>query len=238
MRAEKDYAIHELGRLKLLLRANLRFVPQTIGADTFYVIEDPVNSRFYRVGVAEYAFISLLDGQTEVGDALRIAAGVCPNLSLSEQEAGSICKWLVQSDLAHTAESSQASQLAAKAQTADRTRSRQRWNPIIIRFPLFSPDRFFALLLPWLGWMHAPLALAIGMAISIVSVFCVLLNWNRFASASDGVLAPGNWLWLLLSYLVLKFVHEVSHGITCKKYGGSVREAGKSLTCCRRPSLN
>ena len=39
-----DYSIRELSRMTLALRDELTFTPQTSGGDTYYVIEDPINS--------------------------------------------------------------------------------------------------------------------------------------------------------------------------------------------------
>ena len=54
-------------------------------------------------------------------------------------------------------------------------------------------------------------------------------DWDRFTASAEGVLAPSNWFWLAAAWLMLKVVHEVSHGLACKKYGGSVRETGMVL---------
>ena len=74
MDVQKDYAIRELGRLELRLRHDLVFTPHRSGTDAYYVVEDPVNSKFHRIGLAEYTFISLLDGQTSINDVLSLVA--------------------------------------------------------------------------------------------------------------------------------------------------------------------
>ena len=52
------------------LRSELSFRPQVFGQKTYYVVEDPLNARFFRIGVAEYTFISLLDGHATLGEVL------------------------------------------------------------------------------------------------------------------------------------------------------------------------
>ena len=226
MEVQKDYAIRELGRLELRLRHDLVFTPHRTGTDAYYVVEDPVNSKFHRIGLAEYTFISLLDGHTSINDVLSMVAQVSPERAISENEAASICKWLVESGLAHTTESSQANQLLAKAQTKERSVAVQRWNPIVFRLPLFRPNRFFEKLLPALGWMHCRAAMAAGCLLTLIALYQVAASWDRFVVSSRGIFTPTNWLWLFLSWLALKFIHETSHGLVCKRYGGAVREAG------------
>ena len=79
----KDYAIRELARQKIELRADLVFTPHHSRGEAYCVIEDLITSKFHRVGLSEYIFISLLDGQTEVGDALQSVAETSPENALS-----------------------------------------------------------------------------------------------------------------------------------------------------------
>ena len=48
------------------VRNDLRFTPQAVDSRPHYLVEDPVRSKFYRIGFSEYVFISLLDGETTV----------------------------------------------------------------------------------------------------------------------------------------------------------------------------
>ena len=52
------------------LRKDLSIVPRQLGQEPCYVIEDLLRSKFYRIGVREFTFISLLDGKTSLRDAL------------------------------------------------------------------------------------------------------------------------------------------------------------------------
>ncbi|MFV2067561.1 MAG: HlyD family efflux transporter periplasmic adaptor subunit [Pirellulales bacterium] len=226
MPPEKDYAIRELARLRLTVRSDLIFAPRGADRDGYYVIEDPIRSKFHRVGMAEYAFISLLDGQIQVGDALQKVARISPEYALSEQQAATICKWLIESELAFTPESSQAGRLIERARTGEAARSWQRFNPIVFRIPLLHPSRTIGLLTPWLSWIHSPGGFLAWGVVTATALYQIVSRWDRFVASSEGILAPGNWLWLLLSWIGLKIAHEVSHGVVCHRYGGTVREAG------------
>ena len=61
MKSDQDYRIRDLGRTRITLRDDLLFTPRRDGGTVFYVVEDPVRARFYRVGLAEYTFLSMLD---------------------------------------------------------------------------------------------------------------------------------------------------------------------------------
>lgn len=221
-----DHSVRELGLIRLRLRGDLTFTPQTAVGAPYYLVEDPLNSRFFRLGLVEYTFVSLLDGRTTIQDALRALSGVMPHHRLTEQDAAGLCRWLVDMDLAHTDESSQGARLVQSAQTIENRKAAARWNPLIFRLPLGRPDPLFARLTAWFGWLHSPPAVLGWLMLLALGGYAVLSDWDRFTASSHVVFAPGNWLWLAACWLVLKIVHEASHGIACRRLGGAVRETG------------
>jgi putative peptide zinc metalloprotease protein len=222
----KDYRIRDLGRTRITLRDDLLFTPRREGGTVFYVIEDPVRSRFYRVGLAEYTFLSMLDGKMTIAAALGRVAQALPQDAFSEGDAARICKWLVDAELAYTTESTAPGRLVRAAESADRRRRLGRLNPIFLRLPLLDPDRFLTWILPWTQWFYTLPVYALGIVLATAAVYQVAQQWDRFAAASVGILAPGQWCWVAMAWLLLKMVHETGHGIVCKKHGGCVREAG------------
>ncbi len=210
----------------IALRSDLIFTPQMIDGQRGYVIEDPLKSKFYRVGIAEYKFISVLDGLTSVADALRLTAATLADEAFTQDEAATICKWLVDSGLAHTPESAQSGRLSAAADKVDRAKAIQRINPICVRLPLVRPDRFLNTITPWVGWLFGPWGATLAAVIAVIGGSQLIVHAERFGNAVNGVFAPGRWIWLGLTWLGLKIIHEIAHGVVCKRYGGSVREGG------------
>ncbi len=151
---QPDQSVRELGSTQLALRGDLIFTPRTSDAQSYYLVEDPLNSRFFRLGHTEYAFVSLLDGRTSIHEALSHLSSVLPHHRLSEHDAAGLCRWLVESDLAHTAQSSQAARLARSADRVEQRRTLARFNPLAFRLPFFGPDRAFAVLTTWLSWLY------------------------------------------------------------------------------------
>ncbi|NQT11230.1 MAG: biotin/lipoyl-binding protein [Planctomycetes bacterium] len=226
MHEQADHSVRELGSTRLRLRSDLIFTPQTARGEPYYMVEDPMNSRFFRLGLQEYTFISFLDGHTTIHEALSRLSSVMPDHRLSEQDVAGICRWLAEMDLAHTAESAQAARLA---QTADAVETRQRvarCNPLVFRLPICRPDRIFASMAPWLGWIHRPWFFVAWLALIGWGAYEVFSQGERFAASSQGIFASANWLWIAAAWIGLKLVHETAHGVACRYYGASVREMG------------
>lgn len=221
-----NHSVRELGCMRFRLRDELIFTPQMTAGEPYYLVEDPLNSRFFRLGLAEYAFVSLLDGRNSLQEARSLLSDVMPHHSLTEQDCGGICRWLVQMDLAQTEDSSTASRLARRAQSAEQLQSLSRWNPLAFRLPFGRPERLLSRLSVWVGWMHSPRAFVAWFALLAAGAWVVISDWGRFTASSQCVFAQNNWLWLAVCWAILKVLHEASHGLVCQRYGGSVREAG------------
>ena len=208
------------------LRSECSFRPQLFGRKAYYVVEDPLNARFFRIGVAEYTFISLLDGHATVGEVLRATRTALPSCEFTDADALAICQWVVRTGLAQD-QSVSADNLALRESTrAVSRRSGGRLSPLSIQLPLLHPDRCLERVRPWLSWCFSFPAVLCWCLVISWAVRDLVLHSQRLSGASVGVLAVGNWLWLALAWVILKTLHECGHAVACKRLGGEVREAG------------
>jgi putative peptide zinc metalloprotease protein len=208
------------------LRSDLGFQPQTFGRKTYYVVEDPLNARFYRIGVAEYTLMSLLDGRATLSEVLRATQAALPSCEFTLADVAAICQWVVRMGLAENGSVVAAGLPSRDVSRAGARRSGGRLSPLSMQVPLLHPDRLLGKVEPWFGWCFSlPASLA----------WCLVLGWaardlatcgDRLSEASAGVLALDNWLWLAIAWFVLKVLHECGHAVACKRLGGEVREAG------------
>lgn len=216
----------ELANSKLYVRPDLSFHMQEYQGAPCYLIEDQFNSKFFRVGLAEYNFISLLDGSTTVSKAVAQTASTMGKLALSESDAISICKWLIDSNLASTDASRSSNRLVETQAESSRKKTIQKLNPISPKFPLFNPDRALARLNSTIGWIFSgPMFLLWALVVS-VAVYQIYSNWQLFSSNASNVLSSDNWVWLAVTWVMLKLFHEAAHGLACKRFGGDIRQAG------------
>ena len=100
-----DISTVELSRTRLKLRDDLLFVPQNYNGETFYHLEVKTTSEYFRIGYAEYVFVSLLDGRTSFAEALAIASQQLKEKALGQTQAISIYSWLLENGLGAFADS-------------------------------------------------------------------------------------------------------------------------------------
>ncbi|HEY6564849.1 MAG TPA: hypothetical protein VIY86_10160, partial [Pirellulaceae bacterium] len=219
----------DLVNVALTLREDLRFTLQQYGDQPCYVIEDNQNSRFFRVGLPEYTFISLLDGTTTVREALAHTSSILGAHAFTEADAASICKWLVESQLAYSTASQAHDRLWEQTEKASSRKRWQRVNPLVIRLPLLHPDRWIRHVTDWLGGWFSGLGVLLWLTLGAVAIQQLFAHWSRLPTESMHLLAADNLVWLFATWSLLKIAHELSHGVACKRFGGEVREAGFML---------
>ena len=216
----------ELGGLRLTLRDDLQFTLQSYGGQTCYVVEDEARGQYFRIGLPEYTFLSLLDGRTTVGEALARSAAALGPQALGESESAAICQWLVDNQLATTSQILTGERLDEKQRMGTKGRWARSLNPLAFCVKLFNPEPLLDALLPLTRWMFRPLGGLVWLGVVLAGLFQVILHWDRLTRSSVEVVAPDNWLWMAATWLGLKLCHEASHGWACLTYGGRVREAG------------
>ena len=226
--AAADAARYDFGAIRPALRRDLAVQTQPFGGEECVVLEDPVRSRFYRVGPVEYAFLSLLDGRTSVSDAVAATASRFGADAITESQAAGLCRWLFENELASTAQSRSVERLLDAGEQDARRGRRERVNPVMLKLPLGCPDAVVAAASRWLGWLVGWPGAVLLLAAITAAAATLLTELPRMV-AFRSVMASDNWIWLALTAAALRIVHELAHGVACRRYGGEVREWGVLL---------
>lgn len=249
-----DTAAVDPARTIARLAEGLTVQPQLYGDETFYHLQWASEEKYFRIGYEEYVFVSLLDGKTNFGEALALTTRALssdgedrirnagsndsnqptdgygnakePTDSgdeFTQQRAMELYRWLLQNGLATVCDewSDRREQKSTKTPSL-----LQRFNPLWLKIPLGNPTRILNALQPITGWIFSPLATIAGCLFIVAAVCRLCFQWDDFQAASETVLAPDNWLWLLVAWVGLKFVHETAHGLACLRYGGTVSKTG------------
>ncbi len=215
-----NLSTHELDRTQLKLRDDVIVRPVPSADGVTYQLEDPVAVRFYRVGRAEYVLISLLDGLTSLAEAVTISSRTLGPEAFSEQEATSICLWLIETGLARPTQGS--FEVTAQKPTV----LTSMFNPFWMKVPLLRPERLLDLLLPWTRWFFTGSAIFLMAALWVTAIVVVTGHSDEFWADSRQVFSSHNWLMLGIVWVTLKVVHEFGHGLACRSHGGRVTEMG------------
>jgi putative peptide zinc metalloprotease protein len=224
-----DDSTFEIGNTRLRLKEGLSFSLNQSGDTPWYLIEDESSGKFFRVGVAEYTLLSLLDGKRTLSDALAIAVSVLGDTTLDDTQGARICSWMIDSGLAHTAASNTSERILLKQEKGRFTKNIQRINPISIQVPLFDPDKLITNANRAIGWLISWFGFAVWLLVCGFGLIQLAIHWHEFSKERFQSFSQNDFFWIMGSWLILKIFHEFSHAMMCKRFGGRVGVFGLTL---------
>ena len=149
-----DLSTRDLTSCRLKLSDELIFAPQQHAGSTYYHIEAPSKGQFYRVGYPEYVFLSLLDGRTNLAQAVTLSAralGAAGPFPTAGAGSGPLAAGKRPGSIRRRPRDGLATcRGLALSKTSDVLRS---LNPFWMKIPLLRPDRLLVGLLPVTGWL-------------------------------------------------------------------------------------
>ena len=206
--------------LRPKLRAALQTYRQHYRGQVWYVLQDPSNNQFSRLGAAAYHFLGLLDGYRTIGEAWDLSNEQLGDQAPTQGEAIQLLGQLYTSNLL------QGDLPPDAAGMFERYRKRVRKevgsyfkNFLFIRLPLFDPDNILDRWYTVFSWMFTWVGLALWLGFIAVTGYLLIPHLDSLWDQSSGILDPENLVLLYLSFGVIKAIHEFGHGFACKTFG-------------------
>ncbi|MEM1442712.1 MAG: HlyD family efflux transporter periplasmic adaptor subunit [Verrucomicrobiota bacterium] len=226
-----DRSVTEISSSRPLLRRGIRLASRHQGEDLFFLLEDPLTGKFFEIGEREHALISLLNGKRTVSEIVALSVSGPKATGLTENEAVSMIRMLGEANLLEINSEDHALRKRTHGhEKRDGDRASQKAKGLFfVRLPLGNPDHFLTAVNRFLGPIPGGIFFALWFLLVAFGVITFAQHSDRFLEEMQGVLKVGNLALLGGVWILLKVVHEFCHGIVCKRYGGSVPEAGVSL---------
>ncbi|MEM9345872.1 MAG: hypothetical protein AAGB26_04560 [Planctomycetota bacterium] len=227
---------YRVSTLRPRLRATVQSDRQHYRGRLWYVLRDPTTNKFYRLDQANYRLVGLLDGKRTVDEVWKL---VCSREEHEAPTQGEVIQLLGQ---LYTNNLIEADLPADAAGMFDRYKKRKQREVrgylasiLFARIPLFDPDRILDRVTPLLGWLFGPVGIGLWLVLLGYALFelagsgradqMIAQAFGDPVSGTAGVLSPSN-LWLLyVAIFVAKVLHELGHGIACKRFG-QLRNSG------------
>lgn len=213
----------------LTLRSDLKFETRIELNRQHVVIEDCARSKFFRIGEREYQIIALLNGTRTGHDIANLIADTAVSTREARELTSNVFQWLLNSNLVHADKIDNGKRLNLQSASLERAKLIGWLNPISFKFSLFNPNQILKRLQPVMNWLFSSWFLVAWLFVGAIASWTMFTEWDQLTSASAGILSGYSWVWLLVTWLALKIVHETAHGIACRRFGGEVPEAGVLL---------
>lgn len=219
--------------LRLRMRPDLATERQTYQGQAYWLVKDPVTLKYYRFHEEEFAILQMLDGRTSPAEIRRRFEQRFPPQKITLEELMQLVGSLHRSGLILSDVSGQAEALLTRRrETSRRQRLASLTNVLAVRFRGIDPDRMLSWLSPYVGWLFSLPATIVGILFGVAAATLISVQFAEFTArlpAFDRFFAAENWLWLALTLAVTKVLHELGHGLVCKRLGGTCHEMGVML---------
>jgi len=219
---------YRVADIKPRLRSHARVHRQHFRGELWYVLQDPASGRFHRFTPAAYLVIGLMNGTRTVRRIWETACSRLGDDALTQDEMIRLLAQLHQADVLHADVPPDIEEMAERAAKIRRRKlAMSLLNPLALRIPLLDPDRFLAATLPLVrplfSWLGVTLiGVLIGAGTTLATMHWAELTDNIF----DRVLVWESMLLLIVTYPVVKALHELGHAYAIKYWGGEVHELG------------
>lgn len=215
--------------MKPRLRSHTQITRQHYRGRRWHVVHDPASNQFYRLTPMAYEFVCLLDGKRTVEETWHLCLETHGDAAPTQVETVELISQLYNANLLMADDTPETEQLLHRArQRVKKKAIGQAMGIMYFRIRLFNPDGIFTAVEP----IVRPLLNRWGFIAWCVLLFTALLALTSEAGALfdtarfQGAIAPANWPWLMVVFVVSKIIHESGHGLVCKRFGGQVPELG------------
>ncbi|MEM8625990.1 MAG: efflux RND transporter periplasmic adaptor subunit, partial [Pseudomonadota bacterium] len=211
------------------LRSHARFFRTEYRGQTWYVLQDRSSGRFHRFTGASYFIASMLDGQRTLDEIWQTACS-----ALNEEDAltqDEILQLLSQLHTADVLHSDEAPDIEEMVKRGRKQRFKKRMmsvlNPLALRIPMLDPEGFLKITMPLVRPLFSIYGLVAYLALLAYGSTLAVLNWDGLTeNVLDRVLSTESLMLLLVTYPVVKAIHELGHAYAITRWGGEVHEIG------------
>lgn len=219
---------YRVAHLAPRLRKHVQLHRHVYRGQTWYVLQDHTSGRFHRFSPAAYQLIGLMDGRHTMDEIWRHASRRLGGDSLTQAQAISLLSQLYKADALIADVPPDTRELFQRQDLGERRRRLQRFkSPLAIRIPLFDPDRFIVATLPLARVLFSVWGMLFWFAFVGGSAVLAFVHWPELTrNLVDRVLAGENLLVLLVTFPLVKLLHEFGHAYAARIHGGEVHEVG------------
>ncbi|HYG33881.1 MAG TPA: efflux RND transporter periplasmic adaptor subunit [Clostridia bacterium] len=199
------------------LRSDLISSQQQSPEGIYFIIKDPATGEFFRFGEAEQFIARQLDGATPLEVARqrteqRFEAPLAPK---------TLSAFVRNLEKLGFLENSQRRKPGSSG--------RLRGSLLYLRVKAFDPDALFSRLVPRVRFFFTRQFLLISATLIVLAIGISIAQAGVMAQQAVELLRLSTIPLLLVTIMTTVAAHECAHGLTCKYFGGQVREMGFML---------
>ncbi|MCA9279442.1 MAG: efflux RND transporter periplasmic adaptor subunit [Phycisphaeraceae bacterium] len=218
---------HRVARMTPTLRSHVQITRQHYRGRRWHVVHDPTSNQFYRLSPVAYEMVGLLDGARTVEEVWTHALERHGDAAPTQNEVVELLGQLYSSNLLRVEDTPDVEQLLTRSNKRLKGQVIQKALGIMyFKIRLFNPDWILEKLEPVFRPLIGQTGFVFWLVWVLAAIYPLLTNFDSFSTGFDSAIAPSNWFWLSIVFVITKIIHETGHGVICKRYGGLVPETG------------
>ena len=207
---------HRVAGQRVSLRPAVQMRRQIHRGEKWFVVLDPLNNQFFRIGPGAHDFVCRLGRGATVQEVWEQSLERDPDGAPGQEEVIQLLAQLHQANLLRGDLPPDSTKLFERHQKRKRREVRSLLNLMFLRIPLFDPDRILQRAMPALRWLMSPLAAALWLGVVGAAVKVAIDHAHELREQSEAVLAPENLLLLYAGFVFIKALHEFGHAFSCR----------------------
>lgn len=219
--------------LPIRMRPDLQAASQYFQGKAHWVVKDPLALEYYRLRDEEYTILSLLDGKTSLDELKSKFDRRFAPRHISLAQLHGFLGQLYAMGLVLADSSGQGEQLLARHDTKVHGRRMAALaNVLAWRFRGFDPDKLLEPLDAVAGWIFRPIGVYPAIALALAALALITVQFDAFQARLPDFhqfFQARNAIWIAVTLMFTKMVHEFGHGLACKHFGGECHEIGVML---------
>jgi putative peptide zinc metalloprotease protein len=217
----------------LRLRPDLVFRPAQFRGVECWLVKNPLSLQYHRLHPAQYQLLRLCDGARSLDGLCQEFQRRFPMYPLTPGELWPLLVEFHQQGLLWSEHPEQGAVLRKRAEREWwRGWGRAMLNPLFIRLPAWNAGGVLTRLDRWAGWLFSAPAVALGLVAIVLSWLLLAVEAERLALDWSLVQQHLGWTqlaWLWVTVGVAKVLHELGHGLACRRQGGECQSIGGAL---------
>ena len=221
---------HRVASQKIHLRPGVEVQRQNFRGERWIVLRNVLSNQFFRLRPEAYEFVARLRPDRTVEQVWQECLERFPDTAPGQEAVVQLLAQLYHANLLQYELAPDAEQLFQRQRKRQQQEMGMRWlNIMFMRFPLLDPDRFLIKTLPYIKWLFGPIGILLWLAVVSLGIKAGIDHFDEMKSQTQGVLSPGNIIWLYVGMVIIKTIHEFGHAFFCRYFGGEVHSMGVML---------
>lgn len=213
------------------LRSDLIIKEQTIREVKSYIVKDPEKQRYYRFDEEEFQVFTYLDGKRTAEEVAREYSDYFKEETTADEISEFIAS-VRSMGLFERTDAEQNTYLYEKLKEQRQSQILQaKGSAFYFRVKIWDPNSFFEKLMPRIEWIWSRSFVMVMNLFMLSGVVLVVRNHEKIEMGMENIFDLFNkdlgaifLLWATVMGTIM--IHELGHGLTCRRFGGECHEIG------------